>query len=100
MVAPGTGAAMISNIYKWMVAWFDPKAFQSGNGVSLSRRLMALLVLVVAFTLAVDGYRRGITTAWSVAATGLGTTLAGIWGVSKLKPNKPTGGNSASPGDP
>jgi hypothetical protein len=89
---------MIKNIYQWLSAWFDPKSFGAGNGVSLSRRLMALLVVVVSATLAYDGIKRGISTAWSVAATGLGTTLAGIWSVSKLKRGGQDGpGNGNNP---
>lgn len=86
MASQGEGAAgMINNIYQWVKAWFDPKSFQAGNGVSLSRRLLALLVVVVSCVLAYDGIKRGISAPWAATATGLATTLAGIWGVSKVK---------------
>lgn len=75
----------MTNIYKWLVAWFDPKSFAAGNSVSLSRRLMALLIVTSSVTLMVDGIKRGISPQWAVAATGLATTLATIWSIGKFK---------------
>lgn len=86
MAPEGQGATdMINNIYQWVKAWFDPHSFQAGNGVSLSRRLMALIVVVVSCVLAYDGIKRGVSAPWAATATGLATTLAGIWGVSKVR---------------
>jgi hypothetical protein len=87
---------MIKNIYQWVKAWFDPHSFQAGNGVSLSRRLLALIVVVVSCVLAYDGIKRGISAPWAATATGLATTLAGIWGISKVKggSNGPRDGNN------
>lgn len=76
-------------IYRWLKEWFNPKAFGSNNGTSLSRRLMALLIVACAVTLVYDGFKRGLSAPWAATATGLATTLAGIWGVSKLRGNPP-----------
>lgn len=85
------------NPYRWLKAWFDPKAFGSNNGTSLSRRLMALLIVACAATLVYDGFKRGVSAPWAATATGLATTLAGIWGVSKLKGNQPPPPSAGEP---
>ena len=76
---------MIVTIWNWLKAWFDTGAFGAGNGVSLSRRLMTVLVLAVAFSLVYDAIKHGISPSWAAVATGIGSTLAGIWGVSKWR---------------
>lgn len=76
-------------VYKWIKEWLNPSAFGSNNGTSLSRRLMALLIVACAVTLVYDGFKRGLSAPWAATATGLATTLAGIWGVSKLRGNPP-----------
>lgn len=70
-----------------MIDWIK-KALREGTDVSLSRHLMALLVLVVCAGLLVEAKTRGIGAAWATVATGLATTLAGLWGVGKWRRNQ------------
>jgi len=80
---------MIGAIWSWLKAWFDHRSFGSGNGVSLSRRLMALFVVVVCFSLAWDVVKRGISIPWASVAASLGAVIGGIWGIGKLRKDPP-----------
>ena len=82
---------MIGAIWNWLKAWFDPRSFGSGNGISLSRRLMTLFVVVVCFSLAWDVVvvKRGITIPWASVAASLGAVIGGIWGIGKLRKDPP-----------
>lgn len=72
-------------VWEWLKAWFDPRAFGSMNGFSLSRRLLALWVIVLAFCISWDVVKHGLTIASATVATGVAATLAGIWGVGNWK---------------
>lgn len=59
--------------------------FQAGSGKSMARLLMFILVLAVSASLLVVALKKGeINGPWSIVATGLATTLAGVWGVGKF----------------
>jgi len=67
--------------------------FQAGSGRSMARLLMLILVVSVCIGLVVSAVKTGnISGPWSIAATGLASTLAGVWGIGKWKQSPPGGG--------
>lgn len=60
---------------------------RAGSGNSMSRALMA--VLVVGVTWAVVDRKREWTIPMATAVASLGTTLAGVWGIGKWRANAP-----------
>lgn len=57
----------------------------AGSGRSMARALMAVLVLTTSAAVLICAWRYGFGAPMAAAITGLGTTLAGVWGLSKSK---------------
>lgn len=76
-------------LWRWFKRFMDPDALGSRNGVSLSRRLLTLWIVVLSFAIVWDVLKRGITAPTSVIATGIAASLAGIWGASKFAGGPP-----------
>lgn len=73
------------NLLSWVLAWFDSRAFNAGNGVSLGRRLAAFVVICLTMALVYDAVKRGISAPWAATASALTGSLQLLWVGSKFK---------------
>ena len=64
---------------------FLGRLVQANSGTSMSRTLMAVLVLTTCTCLVIAVWRYGFGIPMATAICGLGTTLAGVWGIGKWK---------------
>ena len=71
--------------------------FAAGSGRSMSRLLMAFFVGCVGISLVLVAWKSGaISAPWAAVATGVTTSLAGVWGVGKWRSKVGVAAPSAS----
>lgn len=87
-------------VWTWLLAWFDADSFKSNNGVSLGRRLSALVVVAITFCLVYVVLKTAqITAPWAATASTLVGFLHLVWFGSKFakKPDPPKEGEDVLP---